>query len=216
MNHKPETVNKILLILVILLFQIPCHGADTTDEFKLVKYQNSVALYERWVQHNGEEVRELKAEFTIKAQDKEAFIQLLRDEKKGLAWNANVINYRVLPGKTSRQWMVYLKYDIPWPLNDNDCLLSFSYANPEPDEKVTEILFSSTESSHFPVTEGVNRITGTKGKWILEDIGGSFKVTYFIATDRSRTIPRWISDPLIHDNLCRTMTAFKRLLEEKS
>ncbi len=43
---------------------------------------------------------------------------------------------------------------------------------------------------------------------------GNVKVTYLITTDRSREIPRWVSDPIVHNNLIKTMSKFKTLAEQ--
>jgi hypothetical protein len=40
------------------------------------------------------------------------------------------------------------------------------------------------------------------------------RVTYIVSTRRSSKVPRWISDPLVRNNLFETMTAFKNTLEK--
>lgn len=182
--------------------------------FKLVKRLNSIALYERWVQHHGSQVRELKAEFTAGAADAGNLQRLLKNESRGLRWNNNARDYQVIPGKRQDLWMVYIQYDIPWPMNDLDCLLTYRFEKDPFDRNLTRITFESIESDRFPVVKDVTRITGTKGKWLLEDQGKSLKVTYLITTDRSKKIPRWISDPVVHENLFKTMTQVKKLLED--
>ena len=61
-----RTVLKISMVLMgILLFAGFCAAGD----FELVKADRNISLYERWVKHNGNTVRELKADFFVKAAD---------------------------------------------------------------------------------------------------------------------------------------------------
>jgi hypothetical protein len=80
---------------------------------------------------------------------------------------------------------------------------------------VAVVHFESTAHEKFPVQTKITRISGTKGKWMLEEKKkGITQITYFISTDRSTTLPRWVSDPIVRNNLFETMTAFKNILEK--
>ena len=199
-------------LTIPLFFSLVCL-AD--DDFKLVKKEQSIALYERWVEHNGETVRELKAVFRAAPATLESFTNLLRDSEKGVAWNANAKMYKVLPGATPHSWQVYLQYEMPWPFKDLDGLLSYRLRKDPGNSGLTEIVFQSAESSNYPVPTGFNRITGTEGKWIIREQEAGLEITYLIKTDRSNHVPRWITDPIVHENLFKTMHQFKSLLEDR-
>ncbi|WP_160716773.1 sterol desaturase family protein [Chitinophaga solisilvae] len=201
--------------VLLLLAQSPASAHQLSDgSYKLVKQEKNIALYERWIAASGmESVREVKAVFTVKS-DVRSVTQLLRSQEQGTNWNAHVKMYRVLLSSDSNQWTTYLKYKIPWPFGDQDCCLLYRFNPHTAGERHGEITFESTSSSLFPVTADVSRITGTRGRWLMEDTGGSMKITYTITTNRSK-VPRWVSDPIVRNNLFSTMDDFRSILEKQ-
>lgn len=184
-------------------------------DFKLVKKDQVLSLYERWILNDeGEQVRELKAVFLVKT-DINSVTRLLTDQKKGAEWNRNILSYRVLRGQDPASWTTYISYDIPWPFDNQDCLLQYQLEKRGTAGKPTEITFRSTVASGFPVAADLDRITGVRGKWLMtKEENGMLRITYLITTNRNKQIPRWVSDPIIHNNVFYSMTAFKRLLEQ--
>lgn len=176
-------------------------------EFKLVKQADNIFLYERWIDAPATgKVREIKAVFLVRT-NIPSIVRLLKDPARGKEWNANAKDYRIMPQPEENRWISYIQYDIPWPFDDQDACLAFHYQN-------NEVSFESTQNAAFPVADGMSRITGTRGKWVMENMhSGNVKVTYFITTDRSKKIPRWVSDPIVHNNLFKTMAQFKKLAE---
>lgn len=198
-------MNLFMMCTVIIhpLFARQALGSD----FKLVKQADNIFLYERWIEAQNGKVREIKAVFLVRS-NVPSIVQLLKDPARGKSWNANAKDYRVMPLPEENRWISYIQYDIPWPFDDQDCCLAFHFQN-------NEVSFESTRSAAFPETEGMQRITGTRGKWVLENMhSGNVKVTYLITTDKSKKIPRWVSDPIVHSSLFKTMAQFKKLAEQ--
>jgi hypothetical protein len=206
-----ESLPVLLISSVIFIRSL---FGDTSD-FKLVKQDNDIWLYERWIPGaGGENVREIKAVFLVKTAVP-SVIGLFKDQSRGREWNTNASDYKIAAASDVKNWITYIKYDIPWPMDDQDCCLLYQYREPAGTGAATEIVFESTADNRFPLANKTTRITGTRGKWIMEPVnGGQMKITYLVTTDRSKKIPRWVSDPIIHDNLFRTMTKFKGLLEK--
>lgn len=197
----------MLLFMTIVLFRF-LFAKPNTGEFRLVKQSESVFLYERWIEAGGgEKVREIKAVFLVHTEINN-IIRVLKDPVKGKEWNVNAKHYQVMRTADEDRWISYIQYDIPWPFDDQDCCLSFHSSG-------NEVSFESIDHSAFPVASNMTRISGTRGKWILENThSGNVRVTYFITTDRSKKIPRWVSDPIVHSNLVKTMAKFKSLAEQ--
>lgn len=181
------------------------------DDFEKVGIQQEVTLYERWIPgEQGEKVRELKAEFTINS-NISRILEVLKDANKSEQWNVNAAEVKIRALDDPEQWLVYTRYDIPWPLNDQDCWVIYRQNG---DPQHTVVSFSSMEGKAYGENEGIDRITGIQGSWILESVGTKkIKVTYRITSDRSDKVPRWVSDKVIHNNLYRTMATFKHLSE---
>ena len=185
-------------------------------EFKLVKSDQAVSLYERWIPGaEGEQVREVKAVFEVKA-DIEAAITLLTDQAKGKTWNAQAGEYKVLPSGNRNQWITYTRYSVPWPFGDQDCCIAHQVNKDPNNPKAGTIYFESTTHTSFPVTDAATRIQGTRGRWIFEDNQhGGMKVSYIVSTNRSKKMPRWVTDPIVRNNMFSTMSSFRSLLEKR-
>lgn len=203
-------------VFILLTGLLSMTSKSQAADFKLVQSQQNIALYERWIQHNGNNVRELKAEFTVKTNGTPQVIQLLKDAGKGNVWNPNASAYKIrLLQNTS--WLTYIRYKTPFPMDDQDCCLKYFYADADASKPMYAINFESMASNNFPLQKNVTRITGIKGKWLIENKGnGTTKITYQIVSDKSASIPRWVSDPIIHNNLFTTISSFKKLLEARS
>lgn len=199
----------------VLFIQLSGAARAQADDFTLVKKQPSIALYERWISHNNNPVRELKVEFVTRALTVYRLLQCLQDESKGKQWNRHAIQYKVAQQADPQSWLLYIRYNLPWPLSDQDCCLRYFLPAGTQSHSAAEILFESTSDHRFAERSQVTRLTGVKGKWVLEPLNAqTCKITYFIATNRSSSIPRWVSDPLVYNNLLSTMSAFKSLLEK--
>lgn len=204
--------NSGVLMLALLVVSF-CYAGD----FELVKADRNISLYERWIKHNGNTVRELKADFTVKAVSAEAVVALLKNPAKGPRWNTNARNYKIAYTNNDAVWLTYVRYKIPWPMDDQDCSLKYSFNKSDLNSPVCNIYFEGFNTEKFPVEKNVTRITGTKGKWMVEKAKqGNLRITYQIVTDKSVSVPRWVSDPIIHDNLFKTIIEFRKLLEQAS
>lgn len=204
---------KILVVIHTVFLQSLFAASPSIDEFKLVKKDATLSLYERWIAaEGGDKVREIKAVFSVKT-GMPAIVRLLKDQSKGKEWNMDAKAYRILRFPEEHRWITYIEYGFPWPMDNQDCCLLYHYRE-SPASSKAEISFESTLHNQFPVSKNIMRITGTKGKWIMEQQrSGEMKITYLITTDRSKKVPRWVSDPIIHSHLFKTMTKFKNILE---
>lgn len=205
-----KSVTHISLFFVFWLMSYPT--LSIASEFKLVKQDKNISLYERWIpSKNGEPVRELKTVFMVKS-NIHSIVQLLKNNDKGTDWNTNSSVYEIKSSIPGHSWFTYIKYDMPWPFNDQDCCLLYQLQMKNAGMMV--INFSSSENQHFPVIPETDRIAGVRGEWVLEELDNSItQVTYLITTDKSKKIPRWISDPIVHNNMFNTMISFKNILE---
>lgn len=205
----------VLLWGMLLLTQGAFAGSPDTENFKLVKKDDIVSLYERWIPgHQGENVRELKAVFEVNSSVGE-IVSLLQDPALVSRWTTGVMSCTIHPSSVGGEWLYYVRYDIPWPFSNQDCLLRYQLSDPHAD--TAAITFYSVHDKRFPVPQGFDRITHVRGQWrIISEGADKVKVIYLITTDRSKQIPRWVSDPVIHLNVFNTMTHFKRLLEQGS
>lgn len=203
---------KYLLMLMMILLM---YSRAVAEEYKMVKKENNISIYERWiVRHNNAKVRELKVVFNAKTTCSEV-IALVKNEEAGVRWNGRAETYMVIP-KQAGYWVNYIKYKTPIGMDNQDWCVQY-YQPASSSSAYTELFFESTADSRFPATKDVKRISGVKGRWILEEQNGGYvKITYIISTNKDSSIPRWLADPVIHNTIFDTMDEFKKLLERNN
>src|SRR5690625_6612317 len=112
MKRRSSIIMGVMILPTLLLSARPY-----TKTFKLVKRENHIAVYERWIQgREGEKVRELKAVFVLHTTMK-TLLHTLKDPNMGKKWNSHTSRYVVVSGKNKGEWISYLLYDMPWPID---------------------------------------------------------------------------------------------------
>jgi len=197
--------SRILFLLILLL---PA-GRACAGDYTLVSSEKGIALYERWITiSTGAQAREIMVVFFART-TKDHMLWVLQDPDKGKAWNRNVSDYRVLKEPAKTGWTTYIRYSAPWPVGDQDCCLAYT-AGPD-----GTLYFNSTSEPQFPARGHVTRISGIKGKWIFQpQSNGQLKITYIITSDKSKSLPRWVTDPIIHKNMLKNISVLTTLLEK--
>lgn len=208
-------IKNTLLLTSLLLFSKMIFATEPDPQFKFIETRGPITLYERWVRHNNNSVRELKAVFMIHKTGVVDFITLLKSEQAAYKWNPNAKKLSVALSKEDNIWHSYMRYKIPWPMDDQDCCLKYYYDKNKLNGNLVPIYFYSVDYPAFPKLKTVTRITGTKGCWLLQQTNpDNLNITYNIVTDKSAIIPRWVSDPIVYNNLFSSLTALKNILEQ--
>jgi hypothetical protein len=206
---KPSLIVIFLLITTVIFGRQVC-----ASDFKMVKKEGSFTLYERWIKNgSGELVRELKVEFSVVASPAD-IVSLLKKESLGTGWNNRALRYNILTASTGNRWINYIRYNMPSLMDDQDCCLLFSLHTQN--DSFYRINFESVNSAAYPTTSGVTRLSGVRGEWLIRKADSETYITYLISSDRNKNIPRFISDPIVRNNLLTTMKSFKNLLENKT
>jgi len=185
----------------------PLPGSDTA-EFALVKRNHGISLYERWYESEPDlSAREVKATFVLNVEP-EAAISLIRNQARGRDWNKNTRDYKVVAVNDDK-WICYLQYDLPWPLNNQDCVLEHSQYR---QGNSIYVPFEAVEHPEFPENSRVQRIPAIRGKWVFTPDPAGTRVDYYITTTPSGSLPTWVTDPVIRNNLIASLQAFRDIL----
>jgi len=190
-------------------------GQDN-DGFSLVREEDSIRIYERWIifpnSDPPQDAREVKGEFTVKSTMLKA-LQLLKNESKIMEWQKHVTEFKVHPLPVDTAWREYSYHDIPWPVSDQDHFLIYRIQKKEKD-KIFVTFESTQDEKASPVRSGVTRMN-LLGSWTFQKIpDNKVKVTYLIISQPS-SIPRIFTDPIIRRNLMSTIKAYIKILEEE-
>lgn len=189
--------------------------AQNDDEFSLVREEDSIYVYERWIifpdSDPPQNAREVKGEFFVTTSIQQAY-KLLKNEDKIMDWQKHVTEFKVYPMSSDSTWREYSYHDIPWPVSDQDHFLIYRIEKKERDKMF--ITFESTyDELVSPERNGVTRMN-LLGSWTFQKISNSrIKATYRIISQPS-SIPRIFTDPVIRRNLMSTIKAYIKILEQ--
>jgi hypothetical protein len=198
------------------MFHTPISAqTGTQDGFELVRDEDGIVVYERWVtfpeSNPPTTAREVKSEFYVRGRIADA-LALLQDEKQIYTWQKHVAEFKVYP-HTDSLWYEYSYHDIPWPVSDQDHFLEYRIEDPVESDGIF-ITFRTVQNKKLaPVRKGVSRMT-LAGSWYLQEIpGGKIKATYRILS-MPGNMPRFITDPVIRNNLMTTVRSYITILEQ--
>jgi hypothetical protein len=186
----------------------------THDGFELVRDEDNIVVYERWVTFPKSDppvtAREVKSEFYIKANIHDA-LSLMRDESRIGAWQKHVSEFKIYP-HTDSVWFEYSYHDIPWPVSDQDHFLQYTTEDPAESDGIF-VTFETVHNRELaPERKNVSRMT-LAGSWYFQSVpDGRTKVTYRILS-MPGNVPRFITDPVIRNNLMTTVRSYIKILE---
>lgn len=183
-------------------------GSTSADAgYQLVKQENNINIYTRWLPVDEKRsARQVKVTFAVDAPVREA-LSVLVDDTSFTSWMKGTRDYRRVHTVDSGNWYSYIQFSIPWPLNDQDCIIHYEMR--EHSGTYTEIYLNG-EPDYLAAIEGVKRISHMEGSWKLVSAGPDRTlVEYVIFSRQPSSFPRWITDPIIQNNMIRTMTGFR-------
>lgn len=186
----------------------------THDGFELVRDEDNIRVYERWVTFPNSDpavtAREVKSEFFVRGDIDDA-VALMQDESRVPGWQKHVSEFKVYP-HTDSAWFEYSYHDIPWPVSDQDHFLAYTLEDPIERNGIF-ITFETVHNNKIaPARKGVSRMT-LSGSWYFQEVpGDKVKITYRILS-MPGNVPRFITDPVIRSNLMSTVRAYINILE---
>lgn len=202
--------------LSLLLLSEVARGQDDAEGFELLKKEERIAIYERWVFFPGSQppvrAREVKGVFLIRSTIHE-ILSIIKNESTIKVWQKHVSKFKVYPQPDTTLWHEYSYHDIPWPVSDQDHFLEYRLQEKKPGEYFFISFRSQKNEKLAPVLEDVTRME-LAGSWELEQLGpNEVRVTYRIFS-MPIGIPRIFTDPVIRSNLMSTIKALTKLAEE--
>jgi hypothetical protein len=179
--------------------------------YALVRTDQNISIYSKWVPLNETvSTRKVKAVFSCNA-EVEDVVELLRSDGDMTKWMSGVSSYSRLKTNDPHSWYSYIRYGLPWPLADQDCVVRYEVEDFE-DGKMTKILVTGLPD-YVKAKDGVTRIPHLECEWVIRKTGENRLVIEFSQYSKQiPKFPRWITDPIIQKALIKSIVAFKGLL----
>jgi len=178
-------------------------SAKENDGYEIVRQDEKITMYERWTPYPGTTInsRQIKCVFLTNTELNTIYAHIY-EESKISTWQENILEYKITP-KNDSLWIAYSYYRIPWPLSNQDYLMTYTVLERSENRIVLSFVHLEDEKL-MAIRKGVDR-RPTTGKWELEKVAkGKTKVTYTI-TSLPINHPRFITDRIVHNSLMSTI-----------
>jgi len=201
-----------IVLFMVIGYQLSAQSVKADDGYEIVRQDEKITMYERWTPFPGTDTksRQIKMVFHTNS-DLSKIYAFIYEDSKISQWQDNILEYKITP-KNDSVWIAYSYYRIPWPLDNQDYLLTYSLL--EKTENRIILAFNHLEDDGlYAIRKGVDR-RPTMGRWELEKVAkGKVKVTYII-TSLPLNTPRFITDRLVHNNLMSTINKLITVAEK--
>ena len=180
--------------------------------YQLIKKDESIMLYSRWIKVTDElYTRQLQAVFTIHS-SVQHIVSVIRNEKLASSWIKGAVTFYHIKQTSSDQWYTYTLFKIPWPFESQDIVSRYKLIKPD-DESLNILIVSVPDL--IPVKQNTSRVIHYEAIWKLVAAGnGITRVEYSVFSNQAPVYPRWITDPIIQNNLINSLSALRNLSEK--
>ena len=206
-------MKKSLTVLVTCLAIYAVAFAGTPiGEFRRLKNRNGIDLYYRWMQMSeGNKVRQMKAFLEINGSADDV-LHLLKDEQQAVGWIPSAEQFRNLTEVKGPEWASYIRFSVPWPFADQDCILEYKTGVNINGETVIDF---RCNPEYLATYDGVSRMKDISGSFVIREVDGSHSILecYFVS-EKASVIPRWITEPIITGSILSLMEAIRTELTE--
>jgi hypothetical protein len=182
-------------------------------DFVLIKQDHNINIYAKWIKvDDTRSARQLRAEFFVNASF-EKIVNVIKDDKRTTQWMKNTKTYYIIKTFDQNNWLSYVQFSVPWPFKNQDLIIKYDIPMPDAFSKY-EIRFSGVPD-YLEKNKNITRISHLEGVWRLMYLDKTkTKIEYEMFSRQAPAFPRWITDPIIQNNLISTMKAFREMVEK--
>ncbi|MCX6245909.1 MAG: hypothetical protein NTU98_14540 [Bacteroidetes bacterium] len=202
---------KIIILIGLLLATTSFTLGDENSnpgEFTVVKEESGIRISEKWIPVTStRSARQVRCEFTVEG-SVASVISVLHDDLSFTKWMKGTKTYYRVKTIDPGHWYSYVQFHLPWPLHNQDCIIRYEVSTDAADGKT--VIRMTGDPGFLKQFEDVTRIPNMEGSWKFTDLGNNrVGVEYRMFTNQAPKFPRWITDPIVHSNLLKTMDAFR-------
>ncbi|MCF8301896.1 MAG: hypothetical protein K9I94_01370 [Bacteroidales bacterium] len=195
--------NMFLIISFICAF----NTAEKKAKWKLRKQEDGIRVYTR--QTIGSDFKSFRATTTIDAEPK-AIMAVLLNLNKVPEWTPDITHARLLREIEEGKEIVYMQYNLPWPINDRDVVFEQQFKR----EADTLWLCSEYKAGYLPEKQDYTRVEALKGFWKLVDTGSSTHTIYQLHSNPGGKLPAWLVNWKIINAPYKTLHNLRNRVED--
>ena len=184
---------------------------SSTNALSLIKHKKQINLYQYNkypdIQNN---TKKYLATFTVKTNTAD-LLSSLKNEAFAKQWIKSIKEYNHMTPASENCWYTYMLFNIPWPFNDQDCILKYSLLSCS--DTSLHIKFESLPY-HIPLNDKITRIKEFDGAWKFLKQTNSNTKAYFIMGSNTFTKNK-IAESIILNTIVNSLATFREYSNEK-
>ncbi|NOX45519.1 MAG: hypothetical protein GXO89_00895 [Chlorobi bacterium] len=155
---------KLILSFASLIFiGFSATGQTVLSNWKLARQSDDIKISYRYVEiADTLKTREMCLSFFVDAVP-DKIIPMFKEDDKLSFWSAGTKKCEVLRDNNST-WLVYSKFDFPWPFNQEDLITEYKMTKTSPQ---TILSYKSGTPSQLPYYENIITTTKYIGEWVF-------------------------------------------------
>ena len=177
--------------LLVMLALVGCTGvAHAAPKWKWIAREAGVAVAEREVPGRG--FPTFRGVGVVKASIFQV-LGVLSDTKRHTQWMDRCVEARLLRKISEKEYIVYSRTDVPWPISDRDAVYH-SRVHVDRKRHIVDIRFRAVASPLKGKVKGVVRMTRLRGHYKLTAHSlNSTLVDFQVDADPAGSIPKWLA-----------------------
>jgi len=206
-------MKRTLIILFVVGCTLSIFAAEPahTDDWKLAKQTNGVAIYSRL--HPGSHLKEFKAIGEIEASS-ETVHKVIDDVEAYSSFMPYTAECRVIQ-RNSDSILTYQRIS-PKIVGDRDYTLRIEQKSWPTDNGPAYLNRWNPANEHGPAEKaGVFRVKLCEGSWLLEPIApDKTRATYFVFTDSGINVPAFLANTISETGIAKLFAAVRKQAKE--
>lgn len=183
------------------------------NTYTLVRSDLNISIYAKWIPLNETtSTRKVKAVFSCSAGVDEV-VSLISNDAAVTRWMSNVAAFDRLKSVSSNEWFSYLRYGLPWPLSDQDCIVHYVVEKSDGGQSARVLVTGIPD--YLPPRDGASRISHLECEWVVSKTADNrVVIEYSQYSKQPPKFPRKITDPLVQKALIRSLASFREIVEK--
>jgi len=202
---------RLFCLFFVCLINMPL-ACPADGQWKLAKDKKGVQVYTRPMP--GSDILEFKARAMINAPI-EVVATVLSDIENFPEWMSKCKKTSIVEKRSNGALLIKFVQTLPWPVANRDVILLTSTVLNE-ETGLMEVYMESVEKSEIPPMEDLVRMTGFKGKIILENKGkNKTEMTFILWADPGGSLPaRGVNGGTLNIPF-RSLIGMKKMVKKK-
>lgn len=180
-----ESMMRATTPLWLLVWTVALPTLADDGDWELRKDDDGIRVWTRPVPGSALDEFRGQTEYQVTLHD---LVVVMRDADKLVSWMPDCKASRLIERNNGEQWH-YMQTDLPWPAKDRDGVYRTTYLA-QADGSVKVLIEGVPD--YLPKTDGLIRIGGAEGFWMLEPAGDTVRVTYQLHVDPGGSLPAWL------------------------